>query len=217
MEIHNGWYFFAHFGFTTAISIPNRSASPDKLLFQVDLAPGETRTFYILDASALAAVPPPIVKTICALCAGTLRRFCVGERPHRASHLRPGAHQGRGHHQQRRGRVDQKRPRPHRGHDVCHETLSRGQRLVHGRLSRRQKPRLRRLGIWDGKKLFVSSNWKNWKLITTGPIRSEFEVTYDAWDAGNGRKVSEVKRFSIDAGSWLTKVSSTFPATTNRR
>jgi unsaturated rhamnogalacturonyl hydrolase len=34
-----------------------------KLLFQADLAPGETRTFYILDASALAAVPPPIVKT----------------------------------------------------------------------------------------------------------------------------------------------------------
>jgi hypothetical protein len=65
------------------------------------------------------------------------------------------------------------------------------------------------LGIWDGKKLYVSSNWKSWKLITTGPIRSEFELTYDAWDAGNGRQVSEVKRFSIDAGSWLTKVSST--------
>jgi hypothetical protein len=65
------------------------------------------------------------------------------------------------------------------------------------------------LGIWDGKKLYVSSNWKNWRLITTGPIRSEFELTYDAWDAGNDRKVSEVKRFSIDAGSWLTKVSST--------
>ncbi|HEX7570740.1 MAG TPA: glycoside hydrolase family 88 protein, partial [Verrucomicrobiae bacterium] len=39
------------------------NSAPDKLLFQVDLAPGETRTFYILDASALAAVPPPIVKT----------------------------------------------------------------------------------------------------------------------------------------------------------
>ena len=36
---------------------------PNKLLFQVDLAPHETRTYYILDASALAAVPPPIVKT----------------------------------------------------------------------------------------------------------------------------------------------------------
>jgi hypothetical protein len=65
------------------------------------------------------------------------------------------------------------------------------------------------LGIWDGQKLFVSSNWKNWKLITTGPIRSEFELTYDTWDAGNGRTVSETKRFSIDAGSWLTKVQST--------
>ncbi len=39
------------------------NAVPDKLLFQVDLAPGETRTFDILDSSALAATPPPIVKT----------------------------------------------------------------------------------------------------------------------------------------------------------
>jgi rhamnogalacturonyl hydrolase YesR len=35
---------------------------PNIFLFQTDLAPGETRTFYILDASALAAVPPTIVK-----------------------------------------------------------------------------------------------------------------------------------------------------------
>jgi hypothetical protein len=57
------------------------------------------------------------------------------------------------------------------------------------------------LGIWDGTKLHVSSNYHNWKLITTGPVRSEFELTYDAWDAGNGRMVSETKRYSIDAGS----------------
>ncbi|HEX4349738.1 MAG TPA: glycoside hydrolase family 88 protein, partial [Verrucomicrobiae bacterium] len=36
----------------------------DKFVFQVDLDPGETRTFYVLDASALAAVPQPIVKTM---------------------------------------------------------------------------------------------------------------------------------------------------------
>ena len=66
------------------------------------------------------------------------------------------------------------------------------------------------LGIWDGKKLYTSSNYHNWKLITTGPIRSEFELTYDAWDAGNGRIVSETKRYSIDAGSWMTKAQSTF-------
>jgi unsaturated rhamnogalacturonyl hydrolase len=66
------------------------------------------------------------------------------------------------------------------------------------------------LGIWDGKKLFTSSNYHNWKLITTGPIRSEFELTYDAWDAGGGRMVSETKRYSIDAGSYFTKAQSTF-------
>jgi hypothetical protein len=66
------------------------------------------------------------------------------------------------------------------------------------------------LGIWDGTKLHVSSNYSHWKLITTGPIRSEFELTYDAWDAGNGRMVSETKRYSIDAGSYFTKVQSTF-------
>ena len=65
------------------------------------------------------------------------------------------------------------------------------------------------LGIWDGQKLNVSKNWRTWKLITTGPIRSEFELTYDAWDAG-GRKVSETKRISIDAGSNLSRVESTF-------
>ncbi|HWB58979.1 MAG TPA: DUF4861 family protein, partial [Chthoniobacteraceae bacterium] len=67
------------------------------------------------------------------------------------------------------------------------------------------------LGIWDGKKLYVSINYKSWKLITTGPVRSEFELTYDAWDAA-GRKVSEVRRISIDAGSWMNKAQSTFTA-----
>ena len=37
--------------------------APDKLLFQVDLAPDETQTFYVLDASVLPATPPPIIKT----------------------------------------------------------------------------------------------------------------------------------------------------------
>jgi hypothetical protein len=65
------------------------------------------------------------------------------------------------------------------------------------------------IGIWDGGKLYVSSNYRNWKLITTGPVRSEFELTFDEWDAA-GRKVSETKRYQIDAGSWFTKAQSTF-------
>jgi hypothetical protein len=65
-------------------------------------------------------------------------------------------------------------------------------------------------GIWDGQKFRAAINYRNWKLITTGPIRSEFEATYDAWDAGNGRMVSLTKRISIDAGSWMSKAQDTF-------
>ena len=39
------------------------SPSPDTWLFQVDLAPGEARTFYVLDAAALVTLPPPMAKT----------------------------------------------------------------------------------------------------------------------------------------------------------
>jgi len=40
----------------------NSNSVPHKLFIQVDLAPHETRTFYILYLNALPAVPPPIVK-----------------------------------------------------------------------------------------------------------------------------------------------------------
>ena len=89
-------------------------------------------------------------------------------------------------------------------------TLSSTQRPVAGRLQGRQNRGCGGLGIWTDGKLHVSKNWRTWKLITTGPIRSEFELTYDAWDAGSGRKVSETKRISIDAGSNLSRVESTF-------
>jgi hypothetical protein len=70
------------------------------------------------------------------------------------------------------------------------------------------------LGIWSGGDLYVSANWRSYKIITTGPIRSEFELTYDAWDAG-GRKVSETKRISIDAGSNMSRVESSFKSDDN--
>src|SRR4051812_19582858 len=64
-------------------------------------------------------------------------------------------------------------------------------------------------GIWDGKKMAVSRNYKTWKVIANGPIRSIFELTYDAWDAG-GVKVTETKRFTVDAGHNLDQIDSTF-------
>ncbi|MEO7415354.1 MAG: DUF4861 family protein [Opitutaceae bacterium] len=64
-------------------------------------------------------------------------------------------------------------------------------------------------GVWDGQKLHVGRNYKTWKIIANGPIRAIFELGYDAWDA-NGFKVSEVKRFTVDAGHNLDQIESTF-------
>lgn len=64
-------------------------------------------------------------------------------------------------------------------------------------------------GVWDGKNLYVSRNYKTWKVVANGPVRAIFELAYDAWDA-NGVKVSEVKRFTVDAGHNLDQIDSTF-------
>jgi len=64
-------------------------------------------------------------------------------------------------------------------------------------------------GIWDGKTLLVSHNWKSWRVLANGPIRSVFELTYDPWDGG-GFQISETKRFTVDAGHNLDKIESTF-------
>ncbi len=186
--------------------------TPDRLLFQVDLAPHETRTFYILDASALAAVPPPIVKTFAR---------CVPEREDdfawesdRIAHRMYG----------KALETWKREPLTSSGVDVW---IKRTRHLVINDMYRTMdlfntngpsqddykvgKTRgCGGLGIWQDGKLYVSKNWRAYKIITTGPIRSEFELIYDAWDAGDGRMVSETKRISIDAGSNMSRVESTF-------
>jgi hypothetical protein len=64
-------------------------------------------------------------------------------------------------------------------------------------------------GIWDGQKLYVSNDYQGWKVLANGPIRAVFELTFAPWDA-NGVKVSEVKRFTVDAGHNLDEMDSTF-------
>jgi hypothetical protein len=64
-------------------------------------------------------------------------------------------------------------------------------------------------GVWDGSALFTSANYATWKVLANGPVRAVFELSYDAWDAG-GTKVTEVKRFTVDAGHQLDQIDSTF-------
>lgn len=64
-------------------------------------------------------------------------------------------------------------------------------------------------GIWHGQALFAGVNYKSWKVLANGPLRAVFELTYDSWDAA-GTRVSEVKRFTVDAGHYLDQIDSTF-------
>ena len=65
-------------------------------------------------------------------------------------------------------------------------------------------------GVWDGRDLLVSGNWQQHHIYANGPVRAIFDLTYEPWDAGNGVKVSETKRFIVDAGQQLDEVHSTF-------
>jgi hypothetical protein len=64
-------------------------------------------------------------------------------------------------------------------------------------------------GIWDGQKLYVGRNYTTWRILANGPVRTVFELSYDAWDA-SGIQVSETKRFIVDAGHNLDQIESTF-------
>ncbi len=185
--------------------------SHDKLVFQVDLAPGETRTYYTISAAALPAVPPPIVKTFA--------RYVPEREDDFAWESDRIAHRMFG----KALETWQAEPLTSSGVDVW---IKRTRQLVisdmyrtmklfdtHGPAQDDYKVGKTRgdggLGVWQEGKLYVSKNWRSYKIITTGPIRSEFELTYDAWTA-DGRKVSETKRISIDAGSNLSRCESTF-------
>ncbi|MGB5244411.1 MAG: DUF4861 domain-containing protein [Lutimonas sp.] len=51
---------------------------------------------------------------------------------------------------------------------------------------------------------YFSKNFISWKTIATGPIRTSFVLTYADWDAA-GHPVSEQKMISLDYGSNLSK------------
>jgi rhamnogalacturonyl hydrolase YesR len=182
----------------------------DRLLFQVDLAPGETRTVRVVDRESVAAIPPPIVKTMARYVPERLDDFAWES--DRIAHRTYGQKLIAAEHTISSG-PDVWIKKDHRLIvDVMYATKhyheDNGEFMDDYRVGASRG--CGGIGIWDGQKLYTSSNYRNWKLITTGPIRSEFELTYDAWDAGKGRMVSETKRYSIDAGSWMTKAQSTF-------
>ena len=184
----------------------------DTLVFQVDLAPGETRTYNLLASADLAAVPPPIVKTMARYVPERYDDFAWES--DRTAHRTYGQALIPAEHtvtsgpdvwiKKTRGLIVDTMYATKHYHEDNGEFMD-DYRVGHSRGDGG-------VGIWDGKKLYTSSNYRNSRVITSGPVRSVFELTYDTWDAG-GRAVSEKKRYSIDAGSWFTKAQSTFDST----
>ncbi len=189
-------------------SEPGQTA--DKLLFQLDLAPGESRRFYILNSRALPpTVPMAIIRTYVRQIAE--RYNDVAWESDRIAHRMYSQDLIKG-----EGTISS-------GIDVW---AKRTRSLVIDEWYKRtnyhqddgdglddyQVGRSRGcggLGVWSGGRLYVSSNFRRARIITTGPIRSEIELSYDAWDAG-GRMVTERKRISIDAGSNMSRAESVF-------
>jgi hypothetical protein len=64
-------------------------------------------------------------------------------------------------------------------------------------------------GLWAGDRLWVSKNFVNSRVLTNGPIRVMFELTYEPFDV-NGVMVSEVKRICLDAGQNLDHFQSLY-------
>ena len=64
-------------------------------------------------------------------------------------------------------------------------------------------------GVWLNGTLYTSSNYASWKVLASGPVRAIFELNYTNWSAA-GTPVSEVKRFTVDAGHYLDRIDSTF-------
>lgn len=63
------------------------------------------------------------------------------------------------------------------------------------------------LGIWTKDSLQVSQNFVSYKTISSGPLRTIFELKYAPWSEFG---VTETKRISLDVGSNFTKFESTF-------
>lgn len=61
------------------------------------------------------------------------------------------------------------------------------------------------IGVWKNDSLYVSKNYVTHKIITNGPLRTVFELTYAPWKVDD-ITVNETKRITIDLGNQMSKV-----------
>jgi unsaturated rhamnogalacturonyl hydrolase len=182
----------------------------DTLLFQADFAPGQVRRFLLFPASALPSLAAPDVKVHARYVPERFDDFAwesdrTAHRMYGPAILHaPNEHVGSGVDvwlkRVRTPVVDlwYKRGEYHADHGEGLDNYSVGTGRGCGGTE-----------IFNGGKAYASNVYASWKQIADGPLRAAFELRYDAWDAG-GRKVSETKRISIDAGSNFSRVETRY-------
>ena len=197
----------------TTSAIINSQLIGKQLLFPVNLAAGETHRYLVLPAERLAAVPPADVKTHARFVPERLDDFAweSDRTAHRV--YGPAIIKDPKEHlissgvdvwvkKVRTPVVDKWYQRGEYHHDIGEglDYYSVGQGRGCGGTT-----------IYDANSgLHNSSNFQNWKVLADGPLRSVFELSFGKWNAGSGRMVSEVKRYSIDAGSNMTRVEAKY-------
>lgn len=181
------------------------------LLFQTDLAPGETRRFLLLPRARVPAQPPVVSRAHARFVPERMDDFSwendrVAHRVYGPAIMTDpremlvssgvdvwskSAHRLTADSWYKRGdyHIDHGE-----GLDFYHVGQSRG---------------CGGLGVFDGQRLWNSKNYANWKILADGPLRTVFELRFDAWDAA-GHKVAETRRVSLDAGSNFSRVESRF-------
>ena len=64
------------------------------------------------------------------------------------------------------------------------------------------------LGVWQDNKLWVSRNFKTYKILKNGPDVAAFRVEYAPWPVGVDRKVWETRTFALPLGTNFTRMVS---------
>lgn len=64
-------------------------------------------------------------------------------------------------------------------------------------------------GIWFGDSLYQPGVFSACRMLSNGPIRTSFELMYETWNV-QGKKLTEVKRISLDAGQNLNRIEVRF-------
>jgi len=57
--------------------------------------------------------------------------------------------------------------------------------------------------------VYYSKNYHSWKVLDNGPLRTSFQLGYDAWDVA-GKSVTVVKTISLDAGSRFNRIQAVY-------